>query len=296
MLPPLKGKLKKGFKGIYESVNQGESIFEGMAKYPGVFAPLDVSIVKAADTSGNLPPLLMMLSQWYEFRTRMKRIMISGLMLPLFIIHIAAIFPPGIFLIAGQMTYRIFCISVFSVLSIFYIPAFVILFICKFTPKRGFLRRILDEFLRFIPLLGKALLYLALSRYCRSFNMLYAAGVPITKCAEIATESTGNLAVVRLVEGSITSTQRGKSISEGFSKRLPSEFLALWETGEVSGALDHVTKKMADFTSDKAEFMLTEIIRWIPRLVYFLVVVVIALLILSQLGKIFSSYSGMLEF
>ncbi|MHC4264634.1 MAG: type II secretion system F family protein [Planctomycetota bacterium] len=292
ILPPLKGKLKKGFKGVYESVNQGESVSEGMVKYPRVFVPLDVSIVKAADTSGNLPGSLKMLSDWYEFKNKLKRITKTGFALPFVVLHIMAFAPPFLFYVAGQVSFNSFCKSAISTLAIFYIPGVVIYAIFKFTPKKGFLRRSLDEVLQFIPILGRSLMYLALSRFCRSFYILYSAGVPITKCTEISTEATGNTAVAELLKGGIQCCQAGKPISEGFSKNLPSEFLGLWLIGEESGDMDKVAKKMAEYTSEKAEYSLTEIIKWMPRLVYAIMCIMIIIKIFYFFGMISSGYSG----
>jgi type IV pilus assembly protein PilC len=291
ILPPLKGRLKKTFQGILDSISQGESISEAITRYPKVFAPLDIAVLKAADTSGNLDQTFKMLSEWYEFRAQLKRTTTAGLVYPLVILHIAAFAPPFVFFIGAQISLSQFWLSVISMLSIFYIPGLIIYIVFALTPRRGFLRRVLDKALQIIPLLRKALLYLALSRYCRSFYMLYSAGVPITKCAEISTETTGNTAVMELVKGGIDCTLAGKPISEGFSKNLPNEFLSLWQIGEESGEMGKVTKKMAEFTSDKAEFMLKEIIKWIPRLVYYAVIALILFQILRLMTTIRGAYS-----
>ncbi|MHC4757774.1 MAG: type II secretion system F family protein [Planctomycetota bacterium] len=292
VLPGLKGKQKKAFEGLLESVSQGDSLSESMVMYPRVFTLLDVSVIKAADISGNLPQLLKMLSEWYEFRTRLKRIVKSGLLLPFFVLHIAAIFPPLIFFLVGQTSFTMFCTSVLSTLAVFYIPAILIYLVFTFTPKKGFFRRMLDETLQIVPLLGKSLMYLALSRYCSSFNMLYSAGVPITQCAEISTSTAGNTSISELLKGGIECTKRGKPVSKGFSNSLPNEFISLWKIGEESGELEKVTKKMAEYTSDKAEFMLTQIMKWVPRILYFLVCLLIVKEIFKYASVIVSTHQG----
>ena len=292
IMPPLKGKLKRAFEGLLKNVSEGNTLSEAMELYPKVFIPLDVSIIKAADTSGSLPQSFKMLSEWYEFRTKLKRMTKSGFVLPFAVLHIAAFVPPMIFYIGGLCSFSDAMWSVILTLSIFYIPSIIIYSIFKLTPYEGFLRRLLDKILHGLPVIGRALMYLALSRYCRSFYMLYSAGVPITKCAEIATATTNNTAVADYLKGGIESCHRGRPISEGFSKRLPNEFLELWFVGEETGDLDKVTKKMADYSSDKAEFALTEIIKWIPRIVYALVCVMIIVKIFNILSMIVGAYSG----
>jgi len=75
----LKGHLRKIFSDLSKSVSKGNSFADSMAKYPKVFARLDVMLVKSAELSGELPNCFKMLSNWYEFSTRIKGILISGL-------------------------------------------------------------------------------------------------------------------------------------------------------------------------------------------------------------------------
>ncbi|MFC1738900.1 type II secretion system F family protein, partial [Planctomycetota bacterium] len=186
VVEPLSGKLENGFRSLQEGISQGHTLSETMAKHPGIFASLDVMIVKAADISGNLPQSLKLLSEWYDFRRRLRRIIISGLMLPFVVLHIAAIVGPLPALFLGASTSGQYLLEVIVTLALFYVPAVIIYVVFFLKPRKGPARRALDVFLLKIPSLGRAILYISLSRFCRSFYMLFSAGVPITECAETA--------------------------------------------------------------------------------------------------------------
>ncbi|MHC4266370.1 MAG: type II secretion system F family protein [Planctomycetota bacterium] len=293
LTPGLKaGKIKRVFLEILKDVSEGNSMSDTMAKHPRVFAPLDVSVIKASEMSGNLPQSLLMLSKWYEFCSKVKGVIIAGLLLPAVLLLIAAFVGPFIPYVLGSISQRRYCIEVILILVVFWIPGISLYLLFTFMPTKGHFRRGVDEFLLAIPVIGGPLRSIALSRYCRAFNMLYSAGVPITKCAETACEATNNTAIAARLRGGAKSAQEGRMVSEGFSPSLPAEFIQPWLIGEESGGLDKVTEHMGDVTSERAEFMLGQLGRWLPRIVYGLVSAMILIQIVRGLAALGGAYSS----
>ena len=247
---------------------------------------MDISVIRAADSSGNMADSFKMLSQWYDFFLRLKRTIFSGMLLPVVLINITAFIAPLPPLLLGSINMPEYLKAMIRILALLYIPATVIITIFRLTPKTGLLRRLFDSFVLRIPLLGQGIRCLAISRYCRAFYMHYKAGIPITQCAQAAPFMTGNIVITDLFKADADSAQVGKPLSDGFSKRLPTEFLDLWNIGEESGELDTVTKRLADRYADTAEHLLTEFSKWLPRLVYFYVCVVIVMQIFKVSGTI----------
>lgn len=288
----LKVNLKKAFSALARSASAGDSLAETMSKYPWIFAPLDVMLVEAAETSGTLPQSLKHLSQWYEFRNRLKHTIISGLMLPLAIIHIAALILPLPRLVLGQLSVVDYFLQVLGTLAIFYVPAAIIIAAFRLMPNTGLLRRVLDTFTLKIPVLARALRHLAISRYCWAFNMLYKAGIPITQCAQTSLTVTGNTVIADLLKGGAQSAQAGKLVCEGFSRKLPADFLHLWQIGEETGELDKTVQSLADSAGDTAGWLLVEFCRWVVRLIYFLIGALLAIAVLKMGVAVFGSGYG----
>ena len=290
----LKGSLKNAFSALSKGASAGNSLAETMRKHPWVFAPLDVMLVEVAEMSGNLPQSLKHLSQWYEFCNRLKHIIISGLLLPAVIITIAAPIIPLPYLILGQINFVKYFLQVLGTLAFFYVPAATIVAIYRLMPNTGLIRRLLDAFILRVPGLGQAIRQLALSRYCRTFNLLYQAGIPITQCARKASEVTGNAIMTDLLKGGAESAQAGKMVCEGFSGKLPVDFLHLWQIGEETGELDKTIKRIADNNSETAEWLFVEFCRWLVRVIYFLVMIRLAIQVLQMGLAVFGSGYGML--
>ena len=282
----IKGDLPKVFLTLNNTISAGGTLAEAMAEYPKSFPALDIMVIEAGETSGKLPESLETLSQWYSFLTRIKRLATSRMMLPVMIIHIAAVVAPVPLLVFSDFDIVLYIKQMVSILAWLYVPVAIIFAVLRLTPRTGPLRRLLDDLTLRIPLLGLGLRYLAMSRYCRAFHMLYNAGIPITRCARQAVELTGNCVIADMFEGGYRSCSAGNPISEGFSDKLPADFLHIWQTAEQAGKLDEATKRLAERTGETAEFVLDNFSQWLPRLVYFLVCILLVILIMRNLGLV----------
>ena len=143
--------------------------------------------------------------------------MLSAMILPLVLIHVTAFIAPLPRLAFGGWQIMPYLIAVVTILLVFDLPAAIIFAIVRMTPKTGFLRRLLDQLTLRIPILGRGVYKLALSRYCWAFHMLCKAGLPITDCAQKAASVTNNAVVTDLFKPAAASAKAGNPVSDGFS-------------------------------------------------------------------------------
>ena len=282
-----KGQISNIFTSLACAVSDGTKMSESMADRSHIFAPLDILLVQVGETTGNLAESIRTLSEWYEFSDRMRRTFISGMLMPLMVFHVAAFLAPFIRLALGGLEdTRSYFIGVITWLCWFYIPAAIIFFIIRFTPRKGFARRVIDWIVLRVPLLGGAIKYLSLSRFFRAFHMFYKSGLPIVQASQMAADVTGNVIITRLVEGGAESAARGGQVSEGFSSRLPSEMLDIWQMGEESGKLEEVTGRLTASTTETAECKFKYFAEWLPRAIYAIICIKIIIAIANGWGQI----------
>jgi len=281
--------LQAEFLKLADAVTAGSTIAQTMSRCPRIFDPLDVMIIHAAETSGSLPELLDLLSKWHELCQRIARNIHSGMLFPIVQIHLTALLAPlPTFFLGGRQT-KPYLFSVICILLLFYIPAAVVYVIRNMTPKTGPLRTSLDRLTIKIPVLGKAVYKMSLSRYCWVFHMLLKAGLPITDSAEKAAAAAGNAVVADQLRPGAASAKAGSPVSAGFSRQLPTDFLDIWRIGEETGLLDDVTKRLADSNAEAGEFLFTEFARWLPRLVYVLICLLIICFIFRNFAMVMSA-------
>ena len=285
------GHIRRAFQFLKTNAAQGNPLAKSMAEYPRVFGYMDIVVIEAAETSGSLPEALKLLADWHQFCKRMKGIIGSGMVLPILILHFGAfLIPlPTVLLSDAGWSTRTFLSAAFSVLLPFYIVAAVIISIIKFMPERGVLRRVFDGIVLRIPLIGQAVRHLAIARYCRAFHMMFKAGVPIIESLEKSESVTGNVVISSQLAGGTEAAKQGGDVSQGFSKRLPRDFLELWRTGEEAGSLDTITKKLGDNHSFTAELLLKNIAMWTPRIVYAFIAIRMIVAILGYYSSMYGS-------
>ena len=265
-----------------EIVAGGGRLSEAMAERPNLFDPLDVLLVEVGETSGNLAGLLAELSRRHFFRNRLRRLGISMLLLPAMNFHAAVMLVPLLLVLTAQITVADAVRMVAAALAVVYVPAAAGFAVVRWAPRTGQMRRTLDAVALRIPLLGRALMQLALSRYCHAFHAMLTAGTPAWRCAEMAIRAVGNTAVAARLAGGRESLRAGRPISEGFSSALPAEFLGAWRAGEQAGSLDDVTQRLAETAQEAAERKLRRLTVLAARLVYVLVCLWMGWMILTN--------------
>lgn len=275
------GKIRRALSVVADSVARGDSLVEAMSRHPKIFMPLDVILVEAGAESGNLTEVLDFLSRWYNFRNRLRRTIVSGMVLPIFLIHFAAVVGPAPAFILKQYGLIQYYIQTAVILGLLYVPTIIILAILHLTPKTGPARLMLDAFALRIPILGRAIKNLALSRFCSAFTMLYKSGIPIIECVEVASGVTGNDVITRMVKGGADSGRAGNPIWAGFSSKLSPDLLSIWQVGEDTGRLDEAIEPIADEFAQIADLLFNESAKWMPRLVYFGICIIMAFQIIK---------------
>ena len=283
------GKYGRLFKKIEAEVAAGNSLADAVNVHKRSFQQIDRILIEVGEETGQLAEMFGELSQWYSFRQRLNRVMRSGMILPLLCIHIMAFVVPAVPCALNGFDMSIYYTGVIDILLLFYIPATVIFGIILFTPKNGPLRTLFDMILMCIPVLGKAIRELELSRYSKVFSIAYKAGIPIVNSARMATDVVMNFVMRQKLKDAAEKAKLGDVMSSGFSKSLPGEFLQLWQVGEESGNLDDSARRLGDMHAYNAEIRFTIIAQWVPRLFYGIVACVMIYHIFKGFSQIYGN-------
>ena len=285
----LQGNLQKTFSNMRSSIYKGKSIAEAIAEQRGFFSKLDIRLVEAAEMSGKLSECFKLLSYWHEFRVKMLKKMKSGLILPIFVLTIALMALPIPSFVFGQINMFEYLTRAFGPLVAIFIISSFIIFLYKFSRNSHILSLLIDSIIARIPVLGKAIQELSISRFTRSFGMLYKAGVPMIESLEQANTFTGNTIIAKFFEGGTESARQGNKAIKGFSQQLPSEYLNLWDIGEETGELEKAVDKISEISTDRAFFLMKECTKWFPIIIYVLICIFIIYMIFKLSGVLYST-------
>ncbi len=288
----------KAFKPILiqitARVEQGDAFSQALAVHPKVFSKLYVSMVEAGETGGLLAEILDRTASYLESTSRLKKKIKSAMAYPVIVCVIALSI--ALFLIVKVIPifadiYKDFgaalpgptqvLINISDIIRSYFLltlgtVAGVVIAIMKLKrTKRG--TEMWDRTKLRLPVFGKLVHKIAMSRFARTFAALLRSGVPILETLRIVGQSAGNVLVEQAVQAAAVSIEQGQNLAMalGEHKIFPPMLVRMVSAGEQTGKVDTMLEKISDFYDEEIEATLTGLTSLIePLLIVFLGVVV----------------------
>jgi type II secretory pathway component PulF len=262
---------------ILDHLGHGET-FSGSLQRLGSWTPsFDIALIGAGEQSGRLDVVFRLLGAYYTDRARLLRQMISDMLYPMFVFHMALFLFPFIRYFSGAISLEGFFLRTIGVL----IPIYGLVFAITYSMQgrhgsawRSFLERVLSP----VPVLGTARHYLALARVTAALDALINAGITIIEAWEIAATASGSPAMGRVVKAWKPALQSGTTPAEAVnaSGYFPELFCNLYQTGEVSGQLDESLRRMHTYFQEEGTRKLHLLAQWVPRFLYLCIALMVA--------------------
>jgi len=261
---------KPVFKKIVLQVNDdigiGHTLSDAIAKHPGAFNNMYVSVVRSGEISGALDTVLDQLATYMENIEAMKSKIKAAMRYPAFIAGFVTLLligilwklvptfssvygsmggelpKPTLILIAVSDVVRHHIVIVFIS-----IVALIIAFKAAMTnPSFKFL--IHKHFLKF-PVFGPIVRKNILATYCRTMALLMESGTPILEATQIAGAVVNNSLYAQALESVYGDLRQGELLSASLekSREFPVLVTQLVSTGEESGKIDDLLRKAAEF-------------------------------------------------
>ncbi|MBT9538051.1 MAG: type II secretion system F family protein, partial [Nitrospirae bacterium] len=266
-------KLRKIIEEIRREVEGGSSFSDALAKFPKVFSPLYISMVKVGEEAGVLDDILNRLSSLLEHDATTRARVKAATRYPVIVV--------------------ISMIIAFFVLTTFVVPKFaslyqsakvelpfptlVLIFLNKairtYWPLllaaiagvifafRGYIRTPsgrwnLDKFKLRVPIIGSVVEKTVMSRFARIFSTLYSSGIPMLHALDIVAGTLGNIIIARAVEVIKESVREGKGLAVPMASTMVFTPMVtqMVAVGEETGALDDMLTKVADYYDLEVEY------------------------------------------
>ncbi len=290
-------KLKTILEAISQQIERGSTLFEAMAKYPDVFSPVYVNMIRAGETSGMLGQSLdrfvtladreLRTRQRVKEATRYPKIVVLsltiafGVLIAFVIPRFAEVFSrfntplplPTRVMIGINNLFHTYWYIVLAVL--FGIP--LLIRHCIQTPKGRFHW---DRFKIRLPVFGPLFLKIALSRFAYIFVMLNRSGIPILQTLEITSSTIDNVILSQAIEEISKKVRAGSSLTDAMSEsgRFTPLVIQMLSVGESSGTLDEMLMRVTEYYDIEVENSIKKLSTYVePTLTLFLGVVVLFL-------------------
>ncbi len=281
---------KKVIVDIISDLESGTSLSATLAKQPRIFKPVFVHMVRAGEASGKLDEIFYQLSEMGEFEARTQERIRSATIYPiitLFSLSVAFIavttfvvpkfssifegagrklpMPTQILLFINS-TIRYHWLEAVSVLV-----ALILLFRFYVSTPRG---RFQCDYLKLkLPIFGKLMFFLQMSRFGRILSELLKTGVPILQSLQLVSDTLNNRVIEKAMGVITANVNEGKGMSGAMKSTglFTPMVVQMVEVGEHSGRTDELLGYVASYYEDQANLMIKNFSTLIePILLFFL--------------------------
>lgn len=267
--------LRRALRQVLEDLGEGLSVAESFSRYPKLFSPLYVNMVRAAELTGNLDQVLRRLDQHLTREDTVSKKITNALSYPIVVLVLAAISVVvlvGFVLPRFQQLFKEFnaelpvttrmllgfadFVTVQRVPLIVAFAAALAFLLLSQRFERG--RYAKDWVLLRLPVLGTLAGYAAVARFSRTLSTMLAAGVPVARSFDIVIANTAN----RVIQKRLVPVKERLMSGEGFAGPLaearvfPPMVVQMVRVGEETGSLEKFLGETADYYESELAFRL----------------------------------------
>lgn len=298
--------LRKMASQIRENLEGGLALNEILSRYPKTFSPMYVSMVRAGEISGALDTVLDRLADTLERDWEINSKVKSASVYPIMVMSIAILVV--IFILMFVMPTFVESYASTDV----ELPAFTIFFLSiSYFLKEHFVRLVLsaillaiglkawghtskgrlflDSLYLKIPIVGKAINRVAVSRFTRILGTLIKSGVPILQALEVLQGVVGNRVIGDAIGQARDNIREGQSIAAPlaatnvFEPMVP-QMIAI---GEETGALEHMLERMSVYYDNEVSLTVDALLKSLEPILIIFISAIIGMIIVATYLPIF---------
>ncbi|OYX55808.1 MAG: pilus assembly protein PilC [Micrococcales bacterium 32-70-13] len=265
-------KLASTLDEVRGAVEEGSTFSDSLAKYPRIFPPIFVNLVRAGEVGGFLETSLESVAKNYEKEVELKATIKSALTYPVVVLIMALLAVVGMILfivpvfedlfsdLGGELPLPTRILVIISQNMVWLGPLVVVGSIVgaiwwranRHTPK---FRSVWEPLLLKLPVFGDLFKKIAIARFTRNFGTMIGSGVPILQALSIIGSTSGNWEVEQAVQSVQDSVRQGRTIAAPLATQpiFPSMVTQMIAVGEDSGALETMLEKIADFYDSEVQ-------------------------------------------
>lgn len=299
-------KFKEILENVRRDVEGGKPLSDSLAKYPKVFSPLYLNMVRASELSGSFGSMLDRIANYLTQQMETRSMVRSAMIYPIIIATMAIcttvflltyVLPKFVAIFEGKEaalpapTKMLLAISAFMVgywwLILMVLGASIWAFLLAIRTPNG--RRVWDSFKLKVPLFKRMLRALYISRGLHTMGVLVNSGVPMLDVIAITGQISGNTLFRNMWMQVYSSVKQGKKIAAPLlrSSLMPRSVVQMIASGEESGRLGEVLDDVSAFYSKELKTVIKNVTAMIEPAMIVLMGLIVGFIAMSIVLPIF---------
>ncbi len=304
-------RLKSVLGQTRDRVNEGASFADALAQ-SGVFPDLYVSMVRAGEAAGALERVLERLADYLESQVRLRNKVSSILIYPA-VMFAFALLVVGVLVtvVLPQITellvtldqplpfYTRWIISLSNFVREFWWMIGLVLVAASLALRAAIRtekgRRVWDRVVLRLPVAGRVVRLVAISRFTRTLSTLLSGGLPIVHALDTAKHVADNTVLGDAIDRARESITEGASVAQPLraSGEFPPLVTHMIDVGERSGELEAMLAKVADTYDEQVETTVTRLTALLEPLLILMMVGIVVVIILATLVPLLNVTSSL---
>ena len=302
----MRGRLAEIVLELRQDVAAGRTLTEAMAAHENAFPPLHTAMVNAGEHAGFLEDVLSDLANFVErqddLRNKVRGAMIYPILLS--VVGLAVVCLMLVFVVPNLrqifedvsdlpiLTRIVFGASDLLVENTLLVTCMVVLGVTCIVGalKSTAGHRLWERWKLKIPIVGKTICVVAVTRFCRILGTMLANGVPILRALDIAKDATGSEVLGRSIEEAGDAVREGQPLADPLraSGLFPVEIVEMIAVAEESNQLDRVLVQVADTVERRTNRQVDTTVRLIEPIILVLMAIMVGAIALALLFPIFT--------
>lgn len=264
--------LREVLREVIESLEQGQTFSGALSNHPFAFPDIYTRTITVGERTGNLEDILRQLATYLEKEQALARKLTNALAYPVFVLVVAigvvvlmltVALPPMVELFetfGSELplpTRILIAISRFATAygAYFLFGSLVLAAVSAWWVGQPSGRRLRDQSVLRVPVVGRVLLQGQLSRFARTASVLIRAGLPLSEVMDLTVHTAGNVLVAEALERTRTALLTGQGLSTPLAaERLCPRLLAqMVRVGEETGTLEENLETLANFYEEEVD-------------------------------------------
>jgi type II secretory pathway component PulF len=259
-------------KQISDGLNSGLPLADSLELTDGYFPDLALSVVKAGERGGRLEESFKRLSKHYENLVAFRNKFLSAIAWPAFELLFAIFIVGGLMVICDwifeslereKFNWLLMGSTTGNVIAYFFLVGLLLVGfgLLVHGTAQGWFGSVPIRIAMKIPLIGKTIECLALSRFAWTMSVAENAGMNPVETAELSLNSTENFYYKELIPRVCRKLQGGASFYSTFkeTEQFPTDLLIYIDNGETAGELAESMNRASNELQTRAELNLKAI-------------------------------------
>ncbi|HLF86129.1 MAG TPA: type II secretion system inner membrane protein GspF [Nitrospiria bacterium] len=299
--------LKMVMAAVRERIREGTSFADALRGHPRIFQDLYCNMVKAGETSGTLDVILQRLADFLEGQLKLKNKVVSAMAYPIFMLIIGTAILSGLIIFVIPKVTEVFSemhqvlplptiilIGISNLLKSYWwiLAAFAITgtYLTRLYIDTEAGRRWYDKLLLKLPVAGKLIRMLAVSRFARTLSTLLSSGIPLLQSLDIVKNLVANKVLESAIDSARKNIREGEGIAEPLRRSgvFPSLVVHMISLGEKSGELEGMLLKISDTYDNEVDTTISSLTSLLAPVMILVMGLIVLFIVLAILQPIFN--------